>query len=93
MGLISRILGVLTTVVASLPQNATNGGTQLGTLVAPLLSNFLTNNPLPSGFPWGMDTAFNTNPYTQSPNTGRLINTILTNGRLIDSRGCPVVRF
>jgi hypothetical protein len=42
----------------------------LGDLSAPQLSDFLTDNPLPDGFPWGNDTAFNTNYYTSSPNTG-----------------------
>jgi hypothetical protein len=41
-----------------------------GTLKAPTFPLFLTNNPLPSGFPWGGDTASGTNPYTQYPNTG-----------------------
>lgn len=31
---------------------------------------FLTNNPLPSGFPWGTLTAAGTSPYSQSPTTG-----------------------
>jgi hypothetical protein len=70
MGLISAILGGYTTIVASLPQITTNGKSALGTLVAPVLTDFLTNNPLPNEFPWGADTVFNTDPYTQSPNTG-----------------------
>ena len=37
---------------------------------APIFSLFLTNNPLPNGFPWGLLTAAGTNPYTQSPITG-----------------------
>lgn len=41
-----------------------------GTLSAPTLPDFLTNNPLPQGFPWGDRTAVTTNPYEQSPTTG-----------------------
>ena len=42
----------------------------MGTLDAPPLPKFLTNNPLPDGYPWGKDTVSNTNPYHNSPNTG-----------------------
>ena len=42
----------------------------LGTLQAPTLPSFLTNNPLPQGFPWGTATVATTNPYEFSPNTG-----------------------
>lgn len=42
----------------------------LGTLQAPRLPQFLTNNPLPNGFPWGDRSAAKTNPYEQSPTTG-----------------------
>jgi len=31
---------------------------------------FLTNNPLPDGYPWGSLTANGSNPYTDVPNTG-----------------------
>lgn len=41
-----------------------------GTLTAPTFPNFLTNNPLPSGFPWGSLTAAGNNPYTDVPTTG-----------------------
>lgn len=41
-----------------------------GTLNAPILPQFLTNNPLPLGFPWGSLTAAGSNPYELSPNTG-----------------------
>jgi FtsP/CotA-like multicopper oxidase with cupredoxin domain len=41
-----------------------------GTLLAPTFPLFLTNNPLPNGFPWGFLTAAGSNPYTQAPNTG-----------------------
>lgn len=42
----------------------------LGTFLAAVLPLFLTNNPLPNGFPWGTLTASGTSPYTQSPTTG-----------------------
>lgn len=70
MGLASAVLSAISAITASLPQTSTNGNSALGTLVAPLLTDFLTNNPLPNGFPWGGDTVLNTDPYTQSPNTG-----------------------
>jgi FtsP/CotA-like multicopper oxidase with cupredoxin domain len=41
-----------------------------GTLLAPTFPLFLTNNPLPNGFPWGLLTAAGSDPYTQAPNTG-----------------------
>ena len=50
-----------------LPQSLTNGGSLLGTLQAPNLPSFLDNAP-----GWGSRTAHNTNPYTQSPTTGRV---------------------
>ncbi|MCJ1354255.1 MAG: hypothetical protein MMC33_004242 [Icmadophila ericetorum] len=64
------ILQGLTALIGTLTQLLTNGGSVLGTLEAPLLPQFLTNNPLPNGFPWSTDTTSNTNPYTQSPITG-----------------------
>lgn len=41
-----------------------------GTPYQPHLPPFLTNNPLPHGYPWGGMTVNNTNPYTTTPNTG-----------------------
>ena len=32
--------------------------------------NYLTNNPLPDGCPWGSLTADGSNPYSDAPNTG-----------------------
>ncbi len=57
-------------LVSSLSQVATNGNSVFGTLQAPLINEFLTNNPLPQGFPWGTRTANNSNPYENSPTTG-----------------------
>ena len=59
-----------TLLVTSLSQLATNGFSNYGTLQAPLINDFLTNNPLPQGFPWGTRTADNSNPYENSPTTG-----------------------
>lgn len=42
----------------------------LGTLLAPALNLFLTNNPMPDGYPWGKLTDYGNNPYTEYPNTG-----------------------
>jgi hypothetical protein len=55
MGLIFATLGAITTVTASFRQTTTDGGSTLGTVVAPILPDFLTNNLLPNGFPWGTD--------------------------------------
>ncbi|EPE08383.1 multicopper oxidase [Ophiostoma piceae UAMH 11346] len=55
---------------AGLVQKASNGNSVLGTPLAPELPPFLTNNPLPQGFPWGSLTANGTNQYTTYPNTG-----------------------
>lgn len=41
-----------------------------GTLQAPTFPQFLTNNPIQNGFPWGTLTAAGNNPYTSAPNTG-----------------------
>ncbi|KAI5797585.1 Cupredoxin [Geopyxis carbonaria] len=66
----------LTTVVLAalkntLPQSESNGDSRLGTLSAPTLPMFLTENtPLPNGFPWGPLTAEGSDPYTQAPLTG-----------------------
>jgi hypothetical protein len=47
------LVGILTTLNASLPQNETNGLSTYGTLGATKFSKFLTNNPMPDGYPWG----------------------------------------
>ncbi|KAH8817126.1 putative multicopper oxidase [Xylogone sp. PMI_703] len=56
MTLISSILGAAN-LTASLSQNATNGGSILGTLQSSFLPDFLTDNPLPHGYPWGARSA------------------------------------
>lgn len=33
-------------------------------------SHFLTNNPLPNGFPWGEKTCYNSNSHVDAPVTG-----------------------
>lgn len=45
----------------------------MGTLLAPLLPIFLTNNPTPNGFPWSL-ADINTNYYDHFPNTGVIRN-------------------
>ena len=67
---LSGAVSGLLSVSSKLSQTATNGASLLGTLQAVLLPLFLTNNPLPNGFPWGTKTSTNTSPYTQSPTTG-----------------------
>lgn len=57
-------------LVPSLPQTVTNGASVYGTLSAPTLPSFLTDNPLPDGYPWGLATVENTNPDTTTPTAG-----------------------
>ena len=67
-------MGVLTkaiSLVASVSLLDQVGVSLLGTLEAPLLPKYLADSPLPDGFPWGKDTTRNTNPYHDSPNTGK----------------------
>ena len=66
MGVLSKVVSL----TASLSLLDQVGMSILGTLNAPSLPKFLTNNPLPDRYPWGKDTVSNTNPYHNSPNTG-----------------------
>lgn len=50
-------------LLAALPQNITNGLSELGTLNATRLPKFRTDNPLPYGFPWGHRNVTNSSPY------------------------------
>ncbi|KAF8253925.1 hypothetical protein K440DRAFT_532846 [Wilcoxina mikolae CBS 423.85] len=68
--LLTGFLAALSGVTASLPQSRTNGASKWGTFDSPTFPKFLTNNPMSGGFPWGSRTAFNSNPYTDAPNTG-----------------------
>ena len=70
MSSLTGIVTSLLSIAGTLTQDITNGVSQLGTLNARTLPAFLTNNPLPNGFPWNTDTAFNTNYYVNSPSTG-----------------------
>ncbi|KAJ4421071.1 hypothetical protein N0V82_003975 [Gnomoniopsis sp. IMI 355080] len=70
LGTVASTISFLYTVTAALGQTLTNGSSLLGTLTAVTLPLFLTNNPLPNGYPWGTKTASNTNYYTSSPSTG-----------------------
>ncbi|KAG8526155.1 uncharacterized protein KY384_000148 [Bacidia gigantensis] len=70
MGSVLNAILKVSSLVAALPQTATNGKSVLGTLSAPKLADFLTNNPLVNGYPWGNRDAVHTNPYEQSPTTG-----------------------
>jgi hypothetical protein len=58
-------------LLASMSLVAANGESRLGDRTAPL-SDFLSDNPLPDGHPWGDATAFNTNYYSSSPDTGSI---------------------
>ncbi|KAI5821255.1 multicopper oxidase-domain-containing protein [Pyronema omphalodes] len=61
---------VLTTLAANLTQETTNGDSTYGTLSAPTFPKFMTNNPLPDGYPWGPLSAKYSNPYKDAPYTG-----------------------
>ncbi|WYZ39515.1 hypothetical protein EsH8_III_001429 [Colletotrichum jinshuiense] len=64
------VFGWLFSIQASLSQDKTNGKSPLGTLQAAKLPQFMRNNPLPNGFPWGQLSADRTNYYKEWPNTG-----------------------
>lgn len=67
------VLSLLSTALAStlaLDQAVTDVLSVVGTLTAPLLPKFLTNNPLIDGLPWGSHSCTDTNPYTSAPDTG-----------------------
>ncbi|KAL2268855.1 hypothetical protein VTJ83DRAFT_3701 [Remersonia thermophila] len=86
---VSNLLGttinhVAYTAKASLSQQRTNGLALWGTLLNPMLPNFLTNNPLPNGFPWDRRTDRNTNQYKDTPRTGvtRRYDWTISRGRI-----------
>ncbi|KAI0415068.1 multicopper oxidase [Xylaria grammica] len=54
-------------LTARMPQNATNGW---GTIDAPMYPDYLTDNPLPSGKPWGHRQGHGNDPYGNAPVTG-----------------------
>lgn len=68
------VLAKAVSLLASLPaldKTITNGLSVLGTLDAPLLPKFLSDDLSSEVIPWGERTARNTNPYHDSPNSGR----------------------
>ncbi|KAI9673316.1 MAG: hypothetical protein M1829_004082 [Trizodia sp. TS-e1964] len=65
----ASINGGMTTAYG-LPQSTTNGASTYGTLDAPQYGEYLTNNPMPDGTPWGLRTASGSNPYKDCPDTG-----------------------
>ena len=72
MGLLSKVVTLLTSSSSLLPQSATNGVSTLGTLSAPQLPKALAGSSNSNEYPWGSDTAWNTNPYHNSPTTGKV---------------------
>ncbi|KAH7381904.1 Cupredoxin [Cadophora sp. MPI-SDFR-AT-0126] len=70
MSLIGNLIKGVLGIVGALTQQQTNGLSKFGTLQAQTFPSFLTNNPLPGGFPWGFLTAAGSDPYTEAPNTG-----------------------
>ncbi|KAL2143119.1 hypothetical protein VTI28DRAFT_333 [Corynascus sepedonium] len=69
-GVVETALSVFYTATNTLTQSKTNGLSLLGTLLAPTLPRFLTNNPMPNGYPWGSLTDWGDNQYTEYPRTG-----------------------
>jgi hypothetical protein len=47
-----------------------DGISTLGTVLARFLPDYLTDNPMPNGKPWGKKNSTNTNQYQDTPNTG-----------------------
>ena len=50
MVLLAKLVSLVTTLNPALPQSKTNGASQLGSLSAPTLPNYMTNNPMPNGY-------------------------------------------
>ncbi|KXX76656.1 Laccase-2 [Madurella mycetomatis] len=70
MGAVKAATSTLRSSTGTLAQTKTNGASLLGTLLYPVLSFFLSNNPLTDGYPWGKLTECGNNPYTDFPRTG-----------------------
>jgi hypothetical protein len=66
---VSSYCSSIVTMVGSLPQSMTNGNSLLGTEMAPQYPQYLSNNPMPDGYPWGNLTARTSNPYMDCPQT------------------------
>ncbi|KAF7894537.1 uncharacterized protein EAF01_009988 [Botrytis porri] len=69
-GLFAGMMAAGAGMISTLSQTATNGNSVWGTFEAPTFPHFLTDNPLPNGFPWGSMTAGGNDPYTSAPHTG-----------------------
>ncbi len=67
---ISLLFACLLSLAQALTQYQTNGASLWGTLKAPTFPQYLTDNPLPDGYPWATKTSKNSNPYKEAPNTG-----------------------
>jgi hypothetical protein len=50
MVLLAKLVSLVTTLSPALPQSKTNGASQLGSLSASTLPNYMTNNPMPNGY-------------------------------------------
>ena len=66
---IKTLLTGALSLVGTLTPKQQNGDSQYGTLSAPTLPKFLSNNALPQEFPWGSRSASDTNP-DDPPTTG-----------------------
>ncbi len=69
-GAVASAIVALSSLQTELPQTSTNGNSNLGTLQAPTLSNFVSTPNTPDGFPWGPATACGTNQYSFTPPGG-----------------------
>lgn len=65
-GIIDMVSNGTNSQLSMLSQNATNGNSVFGTLGYGTLGQFLTNNPLPNGYPWSNYAPNSTTP----PDTG-----------------------
>lgn len=70
MGVLAKAVSLLASITA-LDQAITNGFSVLGTLDAHLLPKFLSDDFSSDVVPWGDQTVRNTNPYRNSPDSGR----------------------
>ncbi|KAL8736783.1 MAG: hypothetical protein Q9166_000149 [cf. Caloplaca sp. 2 TL-2023] len=71
MTVATKLLSGTAALFAALSQQSTNGGNPMGTLRAPKLPRFLTNNPIVNGYPWGgSKNTYNADSYYDAPNTG-----------------------
>jgi hypothetical protein len=57
-------------VLISIPAVNNAGISSLDAILSKSLPDFLTNNPMPDGKPWGTKNSTNTDQYRETPDTG-----------------------